>query len=178
MKIDVIEQDLHKIDEVRVDLIIASAFAEDRPFKGLAGLIDWRMCGPLSRLAIDKFLTGELREALLMPCSNRLPSSLIVVVGLGSRANFLSTAMAAFDKISSVIKGLKVKEILMDLPGLNQNIIGVNRAVKMFMDSMKKANLLQNDLHVYITAQSNQIPELRSSIKQLGVRRTTKKYYG
>ena len=51
-------------------------FPEDvRPLDGLAGYIDWRMCGALSRLLMTDFFSGAAGDTVLMPSDDRIPRS-------------------------------------------------------------------------------------------------------
>lgn len=45
--------------------VVAFVCADERPLSGLLGLWDWRLCGRLSRLILEKHLQGAVGENLL-----------------------------------------------------------------------------------------------------------------
>ena len=42
-----------------VDSLCVFVSEDERPLEGVAGYLDWRLCGQLSRVLIQKFFTGE-----------------------------------------------------------------------------------------------------------------------
>lgn len=56
---------------------------DERPLQATAGYVDWRMCGALSAVLVEKFFTGAEAETLLLPTHGRFPASRIFVIGLG-----------------------------------------------------------------------------------------------
>jgi len=51
-------------------------FEDERPLRGLAGLIDWRLCGRLSRILMDGRFVGAAGDALLFPVEGIGPGKL------------------------------------------------------------------------------------------------------
>jgi hypothetical protein len=51
----------------------------------VAGLVDWRLCGGLSRLLEQGFFRGEFEENLLLPSNGKLPQASVFVFGVGRR---------------------------------------------------------------------------------------------
>lgn len=80
--------DLHEIDRGPRDLLALFMFADERPFSGVTGLADWRMNSRIARLVQGGLFTGQFGEVLLMPSYDRLPVRGILLVGLGTRAEF------------------------------------------------------------------------------------------
>jgi hypothetical protein len=56
---------------------------DQRPLEGLAGFVDWRLCGGLSRLLRQGFFTGKKDDKLLLPAEGRLSMERVFVVGVG-----------------------------------------------------------------------------------------------
>src|SRR5215472_14471613 len=80
--------ELRRLDEAKVELCACSIWSDERPMRGLAGLLDWRLGGRLSALVKSGFLQGELGESLLMPGKPHVSFEKVLVVGLGSRTRF------------------------------------------------------------------------------------------
>jgi hypothetical protein len=65
------------------DLLVTGFFRDERPLKGSSGWIDWRFNGMLSRLLVENKLTGDWKEATLIPSRERILPRMILLLGLG-----------------------------------------------------------------------------------------------
>lgn len=75
--------------------IVVFVFSDVRPLAGAAGLLDWRLCGQISRLLTSRTFSGEADEdAVLLPVRGRLGTRRIFVLGMGSAAACNEQAMA------------------------------------------------------------------------------------
>jgi hypothetical protein len=72
-----------RIDVQECDIIVTGFFQDERPLKGSGGWVDWRLNGMLSRFLIEKRLTGDWKEATLIPSQGRVMSPIILLLGLG-----------------------------------------------------------------------------------------------
>ncbi len=116
--------DLRRLDETDAELVACGVFADERPFRGLAGLLDWRLAGRLSRLARQGFVVGARGEAVLLPVRPRMTADKLLLVGLGDRAAFDTTAFGAtLDRTLDAITGLAVKTAIVELPGRGTGVI-------------------------------------------------------
>jgi hypothetical protein len=110
--------DLRRLDETDAELVACGVFQDERPFRGLAGLLDWRLRGKLSRLARQGFVVGALGEAVLLPVRPRVTADKLLLVGLGERGAFDAKVFrAALDRTLDAIAGLAVKTAIVELPG-------------------------------------------------------------
>ena len=82
------EGDLRGLDRLDVEALAVFCWADARPLAGVAGYLDWRLCGALSRLIEQGLFAGRLDEVLLMPVSSRLRIRRLFVFGLGSTDEF------------------------------------------------------------------------------------------
>ncbi len=82
MGIKVILQDIKKLE---TGALIVGFFEDVRPLKGLAGELDWLLCGSLSSLIIKNKLRGALGELALLTSRGKVPASKIFMLGLGPR---------------------------------------------------------------------------------------------
>jgi Cytosol aminopeptidase family, N-terminal domain len=80
-RLEVAELSLATLDTLDVDAL-ALLVGPERPLQGLAGLVDWRLCGTLSRALAGGLYGGAPGEALLVPTGGRLPASRVVAIGL------------------------------------------------------------------------------------------------
>ena len=91
MKIRLTPPTLEALDDLGPDpqgCLVLTTFADDRPLRGLTGLVDWRLNGQLSRLMRRDFVDGHWLESTLAPIVGRLPFERLLLVGLGRRADF------------------------------------------------------------------------------------------
>jgi Cytosol aminopeptidase family, N-terminal domain len=76
-----------------VDAALCAVAQDERPLRGPAGRVDWRLCGLLSRQLLEQRYVGGLGEDLLISTAPRLPFGRLFLVGLG-RGNDLDPAGA------------------------------------------------------------------------------------
>jgi hypothetical protein len=81
LRIETADLSLAALDALDVDSLAVFVGAE-RPLQGLAGWVDWRLCGALSRALRDRFYGGGEREALLLPSAGRVGAARVFFFGL------------------------------------------------------------------------------------------------
>lgn len=72
-----------RVDTQECDGLVVGFFSDERPLKGSVGWVDWRFNGMLSRLLMENKLTGEWKEATLIPSQERILPRMILLLGLG-----------------------------------------------------------------------------------------------
>ena len=82
----VVEFEDQPLERVCADLVVVGYSPDDRPLRGAAGRADWRLCGELWQLVTSQKLNGALGQAALLSAAGPLRSPLLLVVGLGHRA--------------------------------------------------------------------------------------------
>src|SRR5262245_119437 len=130
-----VARDLRKLDEVSAEVVACGIYRDERPLAGLAGLLDWRLAGRLSRLAKQGFLLGEVGELLAVPVRPRLPFDKILVAGLGPRGAFGdATFRKVLERTLNALEGLHVKKAVVELPGRGDDAITAERAAEILLD--------------------------------------------
>ena len=81
LKIEVADLGLPAIDTLDVDAI-GVFVGPERPLQGLAGFVDWRMCGAISRAMRSGLFHGAREEALLLPTGGRMAPGRLFCFGL------------------------------------------------------------------------------------------------
>lgn len=77
------EPTLGNVDALVCDSIVVGVFSDVRPLAGLLGMIDWRLCGRLSRLFEQGVITGAEGERVLLPTHGRVPAPRLFLYGWG-----------------------------------------------------------------------------------------------
>ena len=85
MELKVIIQDIKKLE---TDALIVNFFEDVRPLKGLAGELDWLLCGSLSHLILNNKINGSLGDVALLTSQGKIPAKKIFLLGLGPKAGF------------------------------------------------------------------------------------------
>ena len=91
MNFQTINPALHRMDELKHDALLLAHFADERPLRGVGGLVDWRLNGKLSNMILRGRLSGAWGEQMLYPQDGRLPFTKIVFFGLGDRSKYGTT---------------------------------------------------------------------------------------
>ena len=127
--------ELRRLDEANVELCACAIWTDERPMRGFAGLLDWRLGGRLSALLKSEFLRGDLGETLLVPGKPWLPFEKVLVVGLGLKSEFGdATFRRSVMTIAAALEGMKVRRAVVELPGRASDAIEPERAVSLALD--------------------------------------------
>jgi len=123
------------MDEPSVELCACTLWRDERPLRGFAGLIDWRMGGRLSALLKSGFLTGEEGEALLVPGKPHVPFEKVLLLGLGAHSGFGDgTFRRAVLHIASALEGMRVRRSVVELPGRGTGVVDPESAITMTLE--------------------------------------------
>ena len=75
--------DLAALDTLESEAVGVFCFEDVRPLQGVSDLLDWRVCGTLSRALLQKRCMGTLGEVLMLPVRGRLGLRRLFLFGLG-----------------------------------------------------------------------------------------------
>ena len=140
-----VEPDLRRLDEVSADLVVCTFFEDERPMRGLAALLDWRLAGEVSARLREQFATGTSGDALLMPCRPRLPFDKLVALGLGARAAFDDEAFRnALAQVVRMTTGLASRRSVVELPGRGSGAIDAPRAAELTLEAARTTPLIES----------------------------------
>jgi hypothetical protein len=123
------------LDEASAEVCACTIWTDERPMRGLAGMLDWRLGGKLSALLKSGFLLGELGEALLVPGKPNLPFEKVLVVGLGARSGFGDgTFRLAVQQMARALEGMRVRRAVVELPGRATGAIDPEQAIAVALE--------------------------------------------
>jgi hypothetical protein len=135
MELKFVTPDLRSLDETSAELLACTLWSDERPMRGVAGLLDWRLAGRLSALAKAGFLVGGLGEALLVPGKPQLAFDKVLVLGLGARSEFGEHAFRrAVERLLRALEGLHVRRAVVELPGRAEGAIEPERATELVLE--------------------------------------------
>jgi len=140
MALTVLPLDLARWDETMRDTLALPVFKSDRPLRGAAGLVDWRLCGKLSRLVRSNRATGDAGETMMLPPGRRLRFKKVLWFGLGETKGYSDERFKKdITWIADVIAKAGITEFMLQLPGRASGVIGARRAVELILDDTKLA---------------------------------------
>lgn len=146
MKFTCKEIGLEGLDSVgNVDSLCLFVAEDERPLRGIAGYVDWRLSGRLSEVLLDGFFTGVPSDWLLVPSSGRLTASRIFVAGLGPSTNLnASTLGEALHGVAQRLARAKVKAVALEIPGIGRvdDSIRASALVHQFAPEFKGSEIL------------------------------------
>src|SRR5450755_448413 len=76
---------LEALDQAQAESLCLFVGEDERPLRGLAGLVDWRLAGGLSRFLRSGLVTGKGGDALLTMPGPRLGFHKLFIIGMGLR---------------------------------------------------------------------------------------------
>jgi hypothetical protein len=137
MEIHFLPPELRRLVEASVELCACTLWSDERPLRGLAGLLDWRLGGRLSALLKSGFVTGDAGEALLVPGKPHVPFEKVLVLGLGARSGFGDGVFrSSLLHLARALEGLRVRRAVVELPGRANGLIDPERAISLLLESV------------------------------------------
>jgi hypothetical protein len=127
--------DLGSVSELKTEALCLPFFRDERPMRGPAGLVDFRLCGRVSKLIADGKMQGDLGEAVLMPARPRLFAERLIWLGAGpfgelDEARFRWLVNAALSRLSE----LHVRAAALSLPGRVRGRFSPADAIDWFLE--------------------------------------------
>lgn len=134
MEIRFAPPDARRLDELRADALVLPFFAEERPLRGPASLIDWRLRGQLSRLRIRGRLTGRVFERVLVPGRPLTSFDKVFLLGLGAEADMTAEhGERACRAMLSMLDQCLVRSAVVVLPGRSTGKVAAESALEIFL---------------------------------------------
>jgi hypothetical protein len=111
-----LEPTLGAVDAVVADALVVGLCRDVRPLAGLLGILDWRLCGRLSRLVEAGEITGAVDERVMVPTAGMLKVPFVVVSGWGSPADARADGAARIAGIGAMLEQLKAAKVAFAFP--------------------------------------------------------------
>lgn len=97
--------------------LVLGFFSDERPPKGYCGLVDWRLNGMISTKIAKGKITGLFMEKVLIAPHQRIPSSKVLLFGLGKSTELTyDTLYTAGYNISHTITKIGCVDFAFDIP--------------------------------------------------------------
>jgi hypothetical protein len=136
MDVRFVTPDWKSLDALQSEAILAPLFSDERPLRGVLGLIDWRLCGFVSRMLQRGVLQGAAGEDVLIPLRPRLLVDKLLLFGLGPEAEFdEARAAAATERMLAAGVRARMRAMALVLPGRNTGCISAVTAMESFVQA-------------------------------------------
>lgn len=134
MDVRFVAPQLKLLDDINCEALAVPFFVEERPLKGAFGLLDWRLCGLLSRMMVRKRINGSFKECVLIPGRPRVGMEKLFLFGLGHEEAFDESVLQTIsDYILQTFTAVGVRTSAMVLPGRASDRIEPERAIELFL---------------------------------------------
>jgi hypothetical protein len=126
---------LRRLDLAGTEVLVAPVTEDERPPHGVAGLVDFRLAGRISKLLQRGFATGKLGEVLLVPGRPKLPFDKILLFGIGPTDRFgESVFRRVVEQMLATLENLRARTAVVELPGRQKGAIPAERAADVLLE--------------------------------------------
>ncbi len=144
MDVSFVPVDLDRWDQCVGDLFVVGVWSDVRPLRGAAGLLDWRLCGNMSRWIGEGRLQGTVGEKTLVP-THRVPFRALLAIGLGASPDFSEEGfLTACGTIADTARGLRLSSVFVAPPGRDLNRIAPERALDLLTEILGRAATIKH----------------------------------
>ena len=135
MEVHFAPPDFVSLDQLKTETLCLPLFVDERPLRGVAGLIDWRLCGRISELLVNGKLRGDVGEAVLMPARPRLTPERLLWLGAGERDHLDEARFREFVRaLMERLVRLRVRSASLVLPGRALDRVKAAQAMEWFLE--------------------------------------------
>src|ERR1700741_4365170 len=134
MDVRFVAPDWENLDALRSEAILTPFFSDERPLAGVLGLIDWRMCGFVSRMVVRGDVRGGRGEPVVGPLTPRFTVDKLFLFGLGPESDFDDAVMRdTTERMFDVLAQAQVRATAIVLPGRNTQRVPAADAMETFV---------------------------------------------
>ena len=128
------------IDRQECQLVEVGLFEDERPLRGPAGLLDWRLNGAISREIINGRITGQFKETVIIPSSRWIQSPKILLIGLGSarRISYPKLREVSAHLLQTLLK-ISILDFCCSIPHSKPYPIECSKAVEVWVEGLVDA---------------------------------------
>lgn len=125
------------IDRQECQLVQVGFFEDERPLRGPAGLLDWRLNGAISREIIHGRITGRFKETVIIPSNQRIRSPKILLIGLGMarRISYPKLREVSAHLLQTLLK-IKVLDFCCSIPHSKPYPLECSKAVEVWIEGL------------------------------------------
>lgn len=135
MELFFIAPSLRKLDLAATEVLACCVSEPERPPRGVAGLVDFRLAGRISRFLQRGDMTGRLGEVTLVPGKPKLPFDKLLFFGIGDPSALDERRYrAVVTRMLETLSGLRTRTAVVELPGRHDGRIEADRAADLLLE--------------------------------------------
>ncbi|MCL2823269.1 MAG: leucyl aminopeptidase [Polyangiaceae bacterium] len=139
MELRFVSPDMRQLCAVGGEVLACCMFEDERPVRGLAGLLDWRMAARLSNYMSSGTLSGKLGEKTLIPGKPRIPFEIVLLFGMGQKNRFTERVfLQIVSGIVDTLSGMRVRKAVLERPGRHIETIDAIRATQLIIETCEQ----------------------------------------
>ncbi len=161
--ISVVLQDIKKLE---TDALIVGFYEDVRPLKGLAGELDWLLCGTLSSLILKNKLNGSLGDAALLTSRGKVPAKKIFLIGLGPHERLSPAVLrSAARNAVKIASDAGASEVSLEF--IQPAAVSLEEGVRVLHTGLLEGNAKQG-MHIALLAKDASVYEKLSQLIKRG----------
>ena len=130
-----VSSSLETLDQLQTELIVLPFFSDERPMRGVAGLVDWRLCASLSRKRMAGYVDERFARKSLFAHPPKLETEGLLLVGLGASPDFdTRLARRACLVIAHALRDARVSTVALALPGRSVDLLPAVEAMQIWLE--------------------------------------------
>jgi len=134
MDVRFVAPEMAELDALRCEALALPFFADEHPPRGPLGLVDWRLCGFVSRQLASGKITGAVDETVLLPGRPKLPVDKVFLFGLGPETELSRDAIGHHvARVLDTLSRAGVRTTALLLPGRSTGRTDPTLAMDAFM---------------------------------------------
>ena len=154
--------DLGSLSELKTEALCLPFYRDERPMRGAAGLVDFRLCGRVSRLIASGRMHGDFGEAVLMPARPRLFAERLIWLGAGMHAELDEARFRSFvTDILTRLSDLRVRAAALCLPGRVRGHFTPADAIDWFLEEAQSFAECVDELTLLDTEEAQRVMQPR-----------------
>lgn len=160
------------IDRIETEVVILPFFSDEKPLKGAAGLMDWRMRGQISRLISEGRISGDKGESTLILPEYRISAKKILMAGLGDSSRFNESELKeAGSRIIEQMAHIKVNDFTVALPPKNltslESTDATGALIRGIVSRMERESINDKNIFTTIVLEKNDLDKTKNYMKKL-----------
>jgi hypothetical protein len=146
-------------------------FADEKPPRGICGLIDWRLNGMISSEIKQGRISGEFKEKIVIPFPQRIGAEMLLLFGLGNShdINYDKIYNAAY-LITETVCGLSLHSFAFEICGEDRSSLVTSNITEAMVTGI--FDFLSTDIEkianmtACIVTSPSHLPEIYTGIQQ------------
>lgn len=135
MELRFVQPDLRRLDLLVSEVLAVPISEGDRPPRGTAGLLDYRLAGRISTVLADGTLEGHVGEKVFLAGRPKLPFDKLLLYGVGDLSLFNEQIYAGIvQDLLTTLEELNVRRAVVELPGRYDELISAQTAAEILLE--------------------------------------------